>query len=354
MKKIYIRNSQAMALLLFAALSLSVTVDAIARRDMPDDNLSYPVLFVSKPDPHSGKSTTGSGFYFRFGDSDYFVTAQHVLFKTSTQLAKELTNFPIPRYLSHRLSYDAESQMLTFIGVMTTKEKEDLLKTAPHPTELNKAIEQLWRDSQKLQLINAEATLFSYSILMNNSVSEIELKLAELYSDGNIKYHPSSDVAVIRLGTMQRIKDRPKTAQVSFNKGINVKQWAERGYLSSDNTKLFNEVLVSNAVYVFGYPTSITNQNAFLDIKLPLVRKGIVAGKNEELKLIILDCPLNNGNSGGLVTEVENVPSYVNFKAIGLITNIVPVSYDNRSINNSGYSVVVPMDRVMEVVNLFK
>jgi hypothetical protein len=141
---------------------------------------------------------------------------------------------------------------------------------------------------------------------------------------------------------------------MDYQKGVNSKQNAHIGGLKKDGVKLFKDVLVSNAIYAFGYPTSISSRNSFLDIKLPLVRKGIIAGKNEALKLIILDCPLNNGNSGGLVTEVEHEGGIDYWRGIGLITNMIPVTYNDSGINNSGYSVVVPMDRVMDVVNLFK
>jgi hypothetical protein len=68
--------------------------------------------------------------------------------------------------------------------------------------------------------------------------------------------------------------------------------------LSDKDIKYFKDVNVGNEVYAFGYPTSITSVNPWLNIKLPLLRKGIVAGKNELLNAII-------GNSGGLVMEGE-------------------------------------------------
>ena len=50
---------------------------AHARRDIPDDNLAYPVLFVSSV---GTKTKTGSGFYMNTDKSIYFVTARHVLY----------------------------------------------------------------------------------------------------------------------------------------------------------------------------------------------------------------------------------------------------------------------------------
>jgi hypothetical protein len=80
-----------------------------------------------------------------------------------------------------------------------------------------------------------------------------------------------------------------------------------------------------------------------------LLRKGIIAGKNDVLKAIILDCPIFYGNSGGLVIEVETMSlGNINYKAIGLITNFIP--YNKIWLQNSGYSIVVPMDFVEELI----
>jgi len=85
-----------------------------------------------------------------------------------------------------------------------------------------------------------------------------------------------------------------------------------------------------------------------LETKLPLLRKGIVAGKNESLDAIILDCPAYGGNSGGLVMEAEKVGSGMNLRAIGIITNFVP--FTGNWLQNSGYSIVVPMNFVDELI----
>lgn len=127
--------------------------------------------------------------------------------------------------------------------------------------------------------------------------------------------------------------------------------------LEKDNFKLFSDVLVGNPVFAFGYPTSISRINPFLNIQLPLLRKGIVAGKNDSLKLIILDCPMFYGNSGGLVIEAEETSlGRWLYRAIGVITNLVPfigeniVQSDKLWLENSGYSVVIPMDFVEELI----
>jgi len=121
--------------------------------------------------------------------------------------------------------------------------------------------------------------------------------------------------------------------------------------VGNDNYKLFKDVYVGNTVYVFGYPSSITRTNPWLDIGIPLLRKGIIAGVNKTIKSIILDCPVFGGNSGGLVLEVERYSTGFSSRAIGIVTDYVP--YQKESHENSGYSVVVPMDFVEELISLY-
>jgi hypothetical protein len=66
----------------------------------------------------------------------------------------------------------------------------------------------------------------------------------------------------------------------------------------------FADVLISNDVYIFGYPSSVGHSGQ-LDHTRPLLRKGIVAGKNEAKNTIILDCPVHQGNSGGLALQID-------------------------------------------------
>ncbi len=117
--------------------------------------------------------------------------------------------------------------------------------------------------------------------------------------------------------------------------------------ISQDSTKLFDDVLTGNAVFVFGYPTSLST-SPHLDIRKPLLRKGIIAGKNKIHKTIVLDCPMYFGNSGGLVIEVEREPFGEHLKAIGVVSAFV--AFEKKWIENSGYSVAIPMDFVQELL----
>jgi hypothetical protein len=318
---------------------------AHARRDIPDDNLAYPVLLISGIE--GGKIYSGSGFYYIEGEALYFITARHNLFKETSEIVTG--RFVIPKALRHKIALEKSKEKgkfhMSFYGVMSESERDEF-KAVQESDSDKKIIDKLYKESQKLKLRMTSASLFSYPRdIGKDEINKCDLKLTKLYENGKIKYHNSSDVAVVLIGTFG--KDGHLVYAID---GVELRGSGILG-VGKDGYKLFNDVLISNTIYTFGYPTSISQINPFLDVKLPLLRKGTVAGKNKKLEIIILDCPVYKGNSGGIVIEVETVSAFEKkLKAIGLVTNLVPNPTD---LQNSGYSVAVPMDRVIETVQDF-
>ncbi|MGD0819238.1 MAG: hypothetical protein ABSA71_00665 [Desulfomonilia bacterium] len=347
--KIEFINHKSCILFVFIVACLLSPRISLSESDLPDDNLAYPVLLISK------EGGTGSGFFYNKDEAIYLITARHVLFnETSIRVPEAVI---VPKNLRCKLyciedkgKKDKKEFILTFYGVMLESEKNELIKATPKTDNFNfiPVIERLYKESQKLKLRSTELTLFSYDRKVNKGgINEFEVQLMDLYNNGQIKYHPTHDVAFIRIGIPKKVKGEDI---MKLQKGVIKKQGTGVGGLSKDNFKLFKDVIVGNQVFVFGYPTSISGINPWLDTKLPLLRKGTIAGKNENLNAIILDCPAFQGNSGGLVIEVEQESiDKIKYKAIGLITNLVP--YAGAWIQNSGYSIVVPMDFVEELLN---
>ncbi len=246
---------------------------------------------------------------------------------------------------------------------MSENERTELIKNALNPENYKEverdkisdsfeftkaAINQLYKQSQQLKLKHDKIYAISYiPQKFGEGVNEYEIQLSDLFEKGLVKYHPSQDVAFIKMGIPQTIKGQQ---MIKIQEGIIKKRGTGSIGVGFDSIKLLKDVIVGNHVYVFGYPSSITALDPWLDIKLPLLREGIVAGKNEDLNVIILDCPVFSGNSGGLVIEVERkaLTDY-KFMAIGLVTNYVPYQIDRKQ--NSGYSVVVPMDFVEDLIS---
>lgn len=183
------------------------------------------------------------------------------------------------------------------------------------------------------------------------------LDLEEMQSAGFVRRHETQDIAAVMVGKPLR------GGRIEVLPGFGVANEAPSGFLSvgTSTLKLYDDVLVANEVFVFGYPTSLgLKAMPQLDLLRPLLRRGIVAGVNPDKRSIILDCPVYPGNSGGPVLEVELDDSGERrFSVIGVISQFVPYvetwvnarhGFENSSIENSGYSVATPMDFVLELV----
>lgn len=134
--------------------------------------------------------------------------------------------------------------------------------------------------------------------------------------------------------------------------------------VTPDLTTRFDDVIVGRDVFLFGFPRSLEDpQLGQLDPLYPLVRKGIVAGKNMRNNTIILDCPVYEGNSGGPVllktVSMNGVGIITTYHVIGIAIQFIPfverwkneeLNYYNATISNSGYSVVEPMDGIYEML----
>jgi S1-C subfamily serine protease len=279
----------AIPLMLFVALFSEF---ALARMDIPQDHLALPVLISLKGDG------SASGFFMSSANYVYLVTASHVLFK---------------------------------------------------------------KDSQQLK--SSSATLLCWTTDPKNPKRiSLKLNLSRLFKDGSIRPSESGDVTVIRCGMIQKKEGSSEiVTQKKYVQWIETSQEQIQGVNVGD-TKKFDDVLVSNEVYVFGYPISLGIQESpQFDYQRPLLRKGIIAGKNPLQRTIILDCPSYYGNSGGPVVQAERLSiGRTEFKVIGIVSQFIPFKetwvnvthkLSHWEISNSGYSVVIPIDRVLELID---
>ncbi|MCJ7600239.1 MAG: serine protease [Desulfobulbaceae bacterium] len=279
---------------LFIIFALIVPKAVQADREIPDDNLAYPVLISLST------GSNGSGFFLNNNDSIYLITASHVLFdETSGDLKSNQAKL---------LSYSCD----------------------PKETQRN--------------------------------IIQLDLKM--LFESNRIKKHSSEDVTAIYIADA-KVKEG-ETGEKSLNvvPGVIIIEHAPSGILwgSSENLKSFKDVLTANTIYVFGYPTSIgMKEIPQIDPLRPILRFGIVAGTNPERKTIILDCPSYPGNSGGPVLEVEHFGlAERRFRVIGVVSQFIPFAetwvnvthkYKNLTISNSGYTIAVSMDPVIELTS---
>lgn len=248
---------------------------------------------------------TGSGFYLNKEKYVFFVTARHVIFKESK-----------------------------------TKDKIDYL------------------------LRSKNIKLLSYSKDPKDQGRIIfDFDLESLNNDGLIRFHKNHDVAVVLFALM--IEDKEGIKGLRSASGVHLKEKTGSNIVGVDlnNIKKFDAVLISNDIFIFGYPTSIgIKRIPQIEYDRPLLRRGIVAGLNRNKKTIILDCPTYPGNSGGPVLEVDQTNIFeVKYRIIGVLSQLIPFARANKiqghlnvQISNSGYSVATPMDPVLDLISDFE
>lgn len=209
-------------------------------------------------------------------------------------------------------------------------------------------------------LLSPLAFLKSYSRAGTTNVSErqVVLALQQLLSADEVRYSTNRDVVLVRIeecktNDFDLVRPLPGVAFVSADLGLQVQ--------GSDVCCPGKEVDVGADVFMFGYPISLTGPiSQIFDPSEPLLRKGVVAGINLPRKTIIIDCPSYFGNSGGPVVQVEH-PSFgvTRYRIIGLVNGFVPFQeeWENKTMryshvikSNSGYTVVEPIDSVLELV----
>ncbi len=129
-------------------------------------------------------------------------------------------------------------------------------------------------------------------------------------------------------------------------------------------TGKFQQTNIGNEVIMVGYPKSLGLKNLpQYDFNRPLIRKGIVAGKNTNLESIVLDCPSYAGNSGGAVFEILDKGLSQQYKLVGIVSQFIPLeevwinpNYGIKNVEwaNSGYSIVIPIEKAIKKIETIR
>jgi hypothetical protein len=219
------------------------------------------------------------------------------------------------------------------------------------------------------------AELMSYSRDPNAEQKNlIVLDLAALDKAGMVICHPEHDIVAVKAFRNVAKHDEPGASGETLPlPGVTIKSVAPLGLLTMSH-KLYetiDNVYISNDVYVLGFPNSIgVSNHAQIDKERPLIRKGIVSAVNRKHRTITLDCMVFHGNSGSPVLQKTQVrPANFRFDFIGIISEYVPFLMDKGTVRrtsistnatgekptvvdmgNSGYSIVVPVDIIKELI----
>jgi len=189
---------------------------------------------------------------------------------------------------------------------------------------------------------------------INPDKSMIKIDLINSFKSNEIRIHKLYDVCAIYIGN-------GKNSIITYSQNVEKNKRSTLHIKSPELARKYDDIVIGNDIYTFGFPTSIgIKMMPQIDYEIPLLRKGIIAGKNNKLKTIIIDCPVYQGNSGGPVVMVSKFGiTGTEYNIIGIISEWIPYEevwintrtrQTNSELSNSGYSVVIPIDRILEII----
>lgn len=276
--------------------------------------------------------------------------------------------------------------VILFVSGQEEKLPESLLcSSVLLETDVSQGSGIFLRDSKLVYFITARHNLFSMELKNNkidtlyllkskkgkfifyphNIVTDdqaiINIDLLGSYDDGLIKFDKNQDIAIIFIGSItsnDTITNVTYTKHIAKNKSTWLHLW------STNATREYAITNIGAETYLFGYPGSIgLKKSPQFDYERPLLRKGIIAGKYEKRKTIILDSPVYFGNSGGPVFELYKIKFTTYISLIGITTQYIPYieewkNNNNGAVNtqtmNSGYSIVTSIEYALELMKEFK
>lgn len=197
-------------------------------------------------------------------------------------------------------------------------------------------------------LVNTQAIVTTYIRGEGGDMSPrtMTLDLAVLTSIQEVRFPFNHDIALIRFEECSTNDDRIVRTLPG------VKFISARADLLPMNPayKKFEDLIIGSDVVTFGYPTDIGLQDSpQIDRTQPLLRKGIVAGVNNDLRKIVIDSAVYGGFSGGpiFLRETDNM-TYCTFYIIGIQTEVIPARLKfATSLVNSGYAMAEPIDIIL-------
>ena len=183
----------------------------------------------------------------------------------------------------------------------------------------------------------------------------------------SILKHASRDICAVKI--MHFVKQKtPNSITIGYPEyvvpGKSDTNTGDFKFIARTKIGVFDSVELASECFLIGFPHSLRKHNQKeIEIFFPLLRKGIIAGKNHQERLIVLDCEVNYGNSGGPAFQVNFIAgNKVQFKLFGIISSFLPYSEEyanirnpslkHEYIQNSGYSVVVPIDFLGDIIPL--
>ncbi len=213
-------------------------------------------------------------------------------------------------------------------------------------------------------LISHKAQLVYYSLdVIKETPTILNINLDSMNNIGCIEFDRYHDIAIVIVGLLTKNKKVDSSSSIELVGFTDTNKSSSINIVSITDVNKYSDVNIGNNIILFGFPGSIgLIEKPQFDYSRPLLRKGIIAGKYEKHKSIIIDSPTFFGNSGGPVFEIIETWNSKEFKLIGIVTEYIPYieNWENKSngaINvqtmNSGYSIVTSIDFANNLMKRF-
>ena len=153
---------------------------------------------------------------------------------------------------------------------------------------LIKNVENIYLVTAKHVLFNKKTNgVYSDYVIITCPSSEWFNKNPRILHINEIKlhtiFHDSCDVAIIKIWVIVWTLEN-NGYKIKFEENIEVSDlwdgWSV--HVDSKDVNLIKDVSISNDVFVYGYPTSLDIDESLFPQGIPLIRKGIIAWKNEK------------------------------------------------------------------------
>lgn len=212
------------------------------------------------------------------------------------------------------------------------------------------------------KIVTDSIEILGYRENVDNDIAfRYVISLHNCLDQGGYSFDVVNDVAIIKFA---KIIDR------GTHNGIEYPSYVKK--LSNETQILswplflsvsINEVITGSDLFIVGFPRSLSVDKDF-DLNRPLLRKGIIAGKDLTNKRIIGDLAVYFGNSGGmaLVIHYNKVKDIFELKLAGLVSKYVPFidvltdstgTIRSTDYKNSGYSVIIPFDFIHKALKKY-
>ena len=199
-------------------------------------------------------------------------------------------------------------------------------------------------------LISDEIYFYSYPRnASKENYIEYKVNLRESFNQKKARFGNSFDIIAIQIGIVQKNLIRYYAFIHKTDKPNLINNFS-----LNDCVLTLDSINAGEEIFMIGYPKSLEiTQHSNFDFNRPLLRSGVISGKDYEHNTVLIDCPSYGGNSGGPVLLKKNNQ----IKMIGLVSSYVPyIDYwinpatkiTNRETSNSGLTVVVPFYRIVK------